>query len=205
VAAVSELWPPSASTLIPLHDNIKAPQYDHDFFSQFDLVLNALDNLEARRHVNRLCLSAGRTLLESGTQGYAGQTTAIVGGQTECFECQPVPSAKTYAVCTIRNTPDKPVHCFVADTPITMSDGTVRPIVKVQVGDSVLAYDASSRSLVPRRVDALLHQGLRPCIELVFLDGRSIVCTPDHLLLSGDGKVSYSPHYCFRVTSHCAQ
>ena len=33
---------------------------------------------------------------------------------TECFECAPKPSrAKTYPVCTIRNTPDKPIHCIV--------------------------------------------------------------------------------------------
>ena len=33
---------------------------------------------------------------------------------TECFECAPKASrAKTYPVCTIRNTPDKPIHCIV--------------------------------------------------------------------------------------------
>ena len=33
--------------------------------------------------------------------------------QSECFECQPKPVPKTYPVCTIRNTPDKPIHCIV--------------------------------------------------------------------------------------------
>jgi ubiquitin-like 1-activating enzyme E1 B len=32
---------------------------------------------------------------------------------TECYECQPKPTPKTFAVCTIRSTPDKPVHCIV--------------------------------------------------------------------------------------------
>ena len=36
-------------------------------------VLNGLDNLEARKHVNRLCLAAEVPLVESGTQGYLGQ------------------------------------------------------------------------------------------------------------------------------------
>lgn len=34
-------------------------------------------------------------------------------GRTECFECQPKPAPKTFPVCTLRNTPDKPIHCVV--------------------------------------------------------------------------------------------
>ena len=32
---------------------------------------------------------------------------------SECFECQPKAAPKSYPVCTIRNTPDKPIHCIV--------------------------------------------------------------------------------------------
>jgi hypothetical protein len=39
--------------------------------------MNALDNLSARRHVNRVCLAAGVPLIESGTQGYLGQVQVI--------------------------------------------------------------------------------------------------------------------------------
>ena len=56
-----------------LQGNIKEAKYDIDFFKGFDLVLNGLDNLEARRHVNRMCLAAETPLLESGTEGYCGQ------------------------------------------------------------------------------------------------------------------------------------
>lgn len=35
-------------------------------------MLNGLDNLLARRHVNRLCLAADVPLIESGTTGYEG-------------------------------------------------------------------------------------------------------------------------------------
>ena len=31
------------------------------------MVMNALDNLKARTHVNRMCLAAGVPLIESGT------------------------------------------------------------------------------------------------------------------------------------------
>ena len=32
---------------------------------------------------------------------------------SECFECQPKAAPKSFPVCTIRNTPDKPIHCIV--------------------------------------------------------------------------------------------
>jgi ubiquitin-like 1-activating enzyme E1 B len=94
--------------------NIKEPRFDVDFFRSFDVVLNGLDNAEARRHVNRLCLAAGVPLVESGTAGYLGQVTVHVRGLSQCYECTPKPPAtKTYPVCTLRNTPDKPIHCVV--------------------------------------------------------------------------------------------
>ena len=40
-------------------DNVKKPEFGVSFVKQFNLVLNALDNLDARRHMNRLCLAAG--------------------------------------------------------------------------------------------------------------------------------------------------
>ncbi|KAK9865924.1 hypothetical protein WJX84_004283, partial [Apatococcus fuscideae] len=93
--------------------NIKEPQYNVGWFKGFDLVLNGLDNLDARRHVNRLCLAAEVPLVESGTAAYLGQVTVHIKGTYECFECQPKATPKTYPVCTIRNTPDKPIHCIV--------------------------------------------------------------------------------------------
>lgn len=56
-----------------MQGNVKDSKFDKEFFKRFALVLNGLDNVEARRHVNRLCLSAGVPLIESGTEGYLGQ------------------------------------------------------------------------------------------------------------------------------------
>ncbi|GAU36217.1 hypothetical protein TSUD_363720 [Trifolium subterraneum] len=95
------------------HANVKDPDFNVDFFKQFNVVLNGLDNLDARRHVNRLCLAADVPLVESGTTGFLGQVTVHVKGRTECYECQPKPAPKTYPVCTITSTPSKFVHCIV--------------------------------------------------------------------------------------------
>ncbi|XP_047321805.1 SUMO-activating enzyme subunit 2 [Impatiens glandulifera] len=95
------------------HANVKDSEFNVDFFKQFNVVLNGLDNLDARRHVNRLCLAADVPLVESGTTGFLGQVTIHIKGRTECYECQPKPAPKTYPVCTITSTPSKYVHCIV--------------------------------------------------------------------------------------------
>ncbi|GFP85903.1 sumo-activating enzyme subunit 2 [Phtheirospermum japonicum] len=100
-------------SITPYHANVKDPNFNVDFFKNFNVVLNGLDNLDARRHVNRLCLAAGVPLIESGTTGFLGQVTVHVKGRTECYECQPKPAPKTYPVCTITSTPSKFVHCVV--------------------------------------------------------------------------------------------
>ncbi|KAG5342178.1 hypothetical protein C0989_004915 [Termitomyces sp. Mn162] len=65
-------------SLNPIHGNIKEPQYDIPWFQQFDIVLNALDNLDARRHVNKMCMAAQVPLVESGTAGYLGQVQPLL-------------------------------------------------------------------------------------------------------------------------------
>lgn len=95
------------------HGSVFENRFNKTYFAQFDLVLNALDNLAARRHVNRLCIASNTTLIESGTAGYLGQVHPIVRGEVECYDCQPKPTRKTYPACTIRNTPTEPVHCIV--------------------------------------------------------------------------------------------
>ncbi|EZG00032.1 ubiquitin-activating enzyme E1-like protein [Trichophyton rubrum MR1459] len=95
------------------HANIKESRFNVDWFASFDLVFNALDNLDARRHVNRMCLAANVPLIESGTTGYNGQVQVIKKGRTECYDCTNKPVPKSFPVCTIRSTPSQPIHCIV--------------------------------------------------------------------------------------------
>ncbi|XP_061391561.1 SUMO-activating enzyme subunit 2 [Musca vetustissima] len=95
------------------HDSIMATDYGVNFFKKFDVVLNALDNRAARNHVNRMCLNAEVPLIESGTAGYNGQVELIKKGLTQCYECTPKATQKSFPGCTIRNTPSEPIHCIV--------------------------------------------------------------------------------------------
>ncbi|KAK3073668.1 E1 ubiquitin-activating protein uba2 [Teratosphaeriaceae sp. CCFEE 6253] len=95
------------------HASIFDPPYDVPFFASFDLVFNALDNLAARRHVNRMCLAADVPLIESGTTGFNGQVQVIWAKKTECYDCNPKPVQKSFPICTIRSTPSQAIHCIV--------------------------------------------------------------------------------------------
>lgn len=118
------------------HANIKDSQFNTEWFATFDLVFNALDNLDARRHVNRMCLAADIPLIESGTTGFNGQVqvikkvnitigrgghlhtkyvfnSEIIQAKTECYDCNSKPVPKSFPVCTIRSTPSQPIHCIV--------------------------------------------------------------------------------------------
>lgn len=95
------------------HASIFDSKYNVEFFEGFDLVFNALDNLAARRHVNKMCLAADVPLIESGTTGFNGQVQAIKKGVTECYDCNPKPVQKSFPICTIRSTPSQPIHCIV--------------------------------------------------------------------------------------------
>ena len=107
----------------PIHGNVcNSKKFDVKFLDQFSVVLNALDNVTARRRVNRLCLASNTPLIEAGTTGYLGQCTVIAATvaseekkeeATECYECQTKPTQKVYPICTVRSTPSLPVHCIV--------------------------------------------------------------------------------------------
>ncbi|KAI2881628.1 hypothetical protein CBS76997_9830 [Aspergillus niger] len=109
---VAHKFQPSAK-LEAYHANIKDDQFNVDWFATFDVVFNALDNLDARRHVNRMCLAANVPLVESGTTGFNGQVQVIKKGVTECYDCNSKEVPKSFPVCTIRSTPSQPIHCIV--------------------------------------------------------------------------------------------
>lgn len=97
------------------HGNVcDTSKFNVPFMKEFDLVVNALDNVEARRRMNRLCLAADVPLIEAGTTGYLGQVTVIhKSSGVACYECTTQETQKVYPICTIRSTPSMPVHTIV--------------------------------------------------------------------------------------------
>lgn len=104
----------SSTRLVAYTENImNFKVFGTSWFGQFDVIMNALDNLEARRYINKMCQYVEKPLFETGTSGFDGFAMPMLSRTTECFDCTSKETPKTYPVCTIRSTPSQPVHCVV--------------------------------------------------------------------------------------------
>lgn len=105
----------------------KIQDFKREFYSQFQIFVAGLDNIEARRWLNSLIYSflehdkAGNILPESvkylidgGTESFSGQARTVIPGTTPCFECtlDTMSESKTYNFCTITHTPRISEHCI---------------------------------------------------------------------------------------------
>ncbi|ODV63952.1 E1 ubiquitin-activating protein UBA1 [Ascoidea rubescens DSM 1968] len=84
--------------------------FNDDLWNSFDLVTNALDNVEARTYVDRRCVFFKKPLLESGTLGTKGNTQVIIPSLTESYSSSQDPPEKSIPLCTLRSFPNKIDH-----------------------------------------------------------------------------------------------
>ena len=66
----------------------KLQNYKVDFFSQFDIMVSALDNNEGRKYLNEMAFKNGKEMVDAGTAGYNGQVQSYIRGLTECRYCK---------------------------------------------------------------------------------------------------------------------
>ena len=86
-------------------DEEDGPFDDHFWSSGCDVVLNALDNVEARLFVDRQCVSNGRGLIDAGTLGPKGNVQVVVPFQSESYGSSADPPEPDIPVCTLKNFP----------------------------------------------------------------------------------------------------
>lgn len=97
------------------HKNEKVGQdtediFNEDFWSSLDIVVNALDNVEARTYVDRRCVFFKKPLLESGTLGTKGNVQVVYPDMTESYSSSQDPPEKSIPLCTLRSFPNKIDH-----------------------------------------------------------------------------------------------
>ena len=81
------------------------------FYSNFDLILNALDNNDARYYINNICIKLNIPLINSGSEGIYGMINWHIRGLTPCFACQKLMKDEdVIPICSIRLKPEKIEH-----------------------------------------------------------------------------------------------
>ena len=103
--------------------NIKISAYEHKlcketetvfntcFYSNVDVILNALDNVEARKYVDQQAIKYSKPLIDSGTMGTKGNVQVILPYLTETYGTMEDPDDdKGIPICTIKSFPYKNEH-----------------------------------------------------------------------------------------------
>ena len=86
--------------------------FDDEFFEGLDFVANALDNVSARRYMDRRCVLFEKPLLESGTLGAKGNTQIVIPHLTESYSSSQDPPERSIPYCTLHNFPNAIEHCI---------------------------------------------------------------------------------------------
>uniref|UniRef100_A0A7S0F7B5 Ubiquitin-activating enzyme E1 C-terminal domain-containing protein n=1 Tax=Pseudo-nitzschia arenysensis TaxID=697910 RepID=A0A7S0F7B5_9STRA len=80
--------------------------FDSKFWSEkVDVVLNALDNMEARLFMDGQCVSNQKALVDAGTLGSKGNVQVVVPHQSESYGSSVDPPEPAIPVCTLKNFP----------------------------------------------------------------------------------------------------
>ncbi|KAI8850612.1 ubiquitin-activating emzyme E1 [Chytridium lagenaria] len=88
----------------------KIESFADRFWESLTGVTNALDNVEARKYVDRRCVYYLKPLLESGTLGTKGNTQVVIPHLTESYSSSNDPPEKSIPICTLKNFPNAIEH-----------------------------------------------------------------------------------------------
>lgn len=86
--------------------------FDDAFWENKNVVINALDNVNARLYVDQKCLYYQKPLLESGTLGAKCNTQMVIPHLTENYGASRDPPEKQAPMCTVHSFPHNIDHCL---------------------------------------------------------------------------------------------
>jgi hypothetical protein len=75
-------------------------------------------------------------------------------------------------------------QCVDESTRVTMGDGSLRFIRDIKIGDIVVSHSELLGSFIKSRVQCVYDNGIKDCIELLFSDNTTLICTPDHQIFT---------------------
>ena len=74
--------------------------------------------------------------------------------------------------------------CLHGDSLVSMSDGSYKKIKDIKIGDKVVSYNETKRSLPINKVTNVWNQGIKPVYRVTLENGDYLDCTRDHPILS---------------------
>ena len=79
--------------------------------------------------------------------------------------------------------------CFTVGTPISLKSGLSINIEEMEnLNENVLGWSEEKNGMVPSKQVAFMDKGTRECVQLTFQDGRKLICTEDHPVLTSDNR-----------------
>ncbi|KRX07656.1 Ubiquitin-conjugating enzyme/RWD-like protein [Pseudocohnilembus persalinus] len=87
--------------------------YNDQFIRQQNIIMNALDNVQARVYVDQRCVKNQVPLIESGTLGSKGHVQVVIPFLTESYGSKKDPQndSNQIPVCTLKMFPEETIHC----------------------------------------------------------------------------------------------
>lgn len=86
--------------------------FNDAFWQGLDVIVNALDNVNARLYVDSRCVYFCKPLLESGTLGPKCNTQMVIPRMTENYGASRDPPEKQAPMCTVHSFPHNIDHCL---------------------------------------------------------------------------------------------
>lgn len=79
--------------------------FDEAFWNNQTFVINAVDNIKARKYIDNQCTTYGRPLIDSGTLGTKAHVQMIIPHITSCYNDSTDPVEESVPMCTMHNFP----------------------------------------------------------------------------------------------------
>ncbi|KAG0577880.1 hypothetical protein M758_5G181300 [Ceratodon purpureus] len=140
--------------------------FDDAFWEGLDIVVNALDNVNARLYIDSRCVYFQKPLLESGTLGTKCNTQVVIPHLTENYGASRDPPEKQAPMCTVHSFPHNIDHCLtwarsefeglLEKTPAEANAFLSKPDEYKNAMTS--AGDAQARELLERVVECLVTE-----------------------------------------------
>ncbi|MFH1135116.1 MAG: HesA/MoeB/ThiF family protein [Pseudomonadota bacterium] len=112
-----------------------------DLIEGHDLVLDALDNYETRKALNRACLARGIPLIFGGVNGLCGMLSTFASGRTACLECLFPVGPEAGGVTPVLGPTPGVIACLQATEALKILTGLGRPLY-----DRLMVYDGMEMS-----------------------------------------------------------